>query len=126
MSLIRVALVSLALAAGASSFGRVEAQGTTEAVNDVVPAAPVELDGALLFNVRGVSSYPAETRARAIHQRIVEVANNPAVAVDSIRTLPTQGAIQILAGDLLIMAVFDADASLEGLAAADVATAHLV
>ena len=36
--------------------------------------APVTLDGQVLFQVRGVPAYPAEERAKAIRQRIEEIA----------------------------------------------------
>ena len=53
--------------------------------------APVIIDGAVLFRVRGVTSFPAEVRARLIQERILEAARDPAVAPDSIRVVPGEG-----------------------------------
>jgi hypothetical protein len=61
------------------------------AVQDEIVTAPVELDGVALFRVRGVTSYPAETRARLIRDRIIAVADNSSVAADSIRAVDADG-----------------------------------
>ncbi|TXS96425.1 mechanosensitive ion channel family protein [Parahaliea maris] len=45
--------------------------------NDGLRVAEVKLDGAPLFRVRGVSSYPARERAGTIRDRIIELAENP-------------------------------------------------
>ena len=37
---------------------------------DMVPTAPVLLDGQVLFQLRGVSAYPAEVRAQKTSERI--------------------------------------------------------
>ena len=86
--------------------------------------AAVEIDGATLFRVRGVSSLPAGERATAIRDRIVAVAADAGISPDSIRTLNVDGAWRILAGDRLLMAVVDADAALDQVNAADLAVGH--
>jgi small-conductance mechanosensitive channel len=110
------------LAAG----GRMHAQPTAPAlVNDEVDTAPVEIDGTVLFRVRGVSSFPAAVRARAISDRIVAAAADAAVAIDSLRVIDAEGGLRIAAGDRPIMTVVDADASLEQVGPAELAYAHL-
>src|SRR5262245_51253893 len=46
---------------------------------DGVVTAPVEIDGRVLFRVRGVSSLPAEQRAERIRQQMLDVAADRSV-----------------------------------------------
>jgi len=92
---------------------------------DVV-TAPVELDGSVLFRVRGASSYPAEARARAIRDRLRDVASNGAIPLESFRLVDGEGVTRILAGATLIMLVVDADAALEMVNRSAIAEAHRV
>jgi small-conductance mechanosensitive channel len=106
--------------------GLLKAQETPGAgVEAEISTAPVELDGATLFRVRGVSSYPAEVRARLIQERLHSIAAEPTIAIESLRTAESDGATRILAGNVGIMTVVEADASLEQVGRADVAAAHL-
>jgi small-conductance mechanosensitive channel len=76
-------------------------------------SAPVIVDGYELFSVRGISSFPAEARARTIEVRIIKAASNPAFSVDSLKRVEQPGRIQIYAGPLLIVNVNDEDAEVE-------------
>ena len=87
--------------------------------------APVELDGTELFRVRGVSSLRADVRAQRIHDQIVRVAADPSVSVDSLRLVDENGVTRIVAGDLLLMGVVDADAALEQVERLTLATANV-
>jgi len=78
-----------------------------------IPTAPVTLDGLTLFRVRGVSSFPAEERARAIAGRIRVFALETTVSVDALRVVDANERTNILASDRLIISVFDADAEVE-------------
>ena len=78
------------------------------------PTAFVTVDGRALFRVRGFSAFPAKERAEAIAKRIVAIANDATVSPDSLRAVEAEQVTNILAGDRIIMAVTDADASLEG------------
>ena len=49
--------------------------------------AAVTLDGKVLFYVRGISSYPAERRAREISEKIRKIAADPSIAADSLRAV---------------------------------------
>ena len=83
------------------------------ASQDEIVTAPVEVDGAVLFRVRGVTSFPAEQRAAIVRDRIVAVANDPGISVESIRSVEGDGVTRILAGDQTITTVIEADANLE-------------
>ena len=126
MSARYVAFLSLMLAACVASSGRLQAQDTAgAAVESEVATAPVELDGVVLFRVRGASSLPAETRAGVIRDRIVATAADPTISIDSLQVVDSAGVSRILAGDRLILGVLEADASLEQISRADLANAHL-
>lgn len=78
-------------------------------------SAPVVVDGVTLFKVRGVSSYPAEKRAKAIADRIVALADDPRFTKESLRiddSEPSQS--KVLAGNTLVVSVLNADARQEG------------
>jgi small-conductance mechanosensitive channel len=79
------------------------------------PTAPVMLDGVALFRVIGVSAFPADRRAANISSRIKAVAADASVSIDSLRIVALPDRSNILAGDRLLLNVFDADASAEGI-----------
>jgi small-conductance mechanosensitive channel len=87
--------------------------------------APVELDGAVLFRVRGVSALPAEARAQAIRDRIVAVASDEQILVDALQLVERDGMTRIEAAGQTIMAVLDADAALEQVSRLELANALL-
>jgi small-conductance mechanosensitive channel len=78
-----------------------------------VQTEPVRVDGAVLFPVRGVSAYPAGERAAAIAGRIMALADDPAVKIESIVAVESDQSTDIMAGDRFILSVYDADAELE-------------
>ena len=106
--------------------GLVRAQ-TTPAVSeaDEVVTAPVDVDGNVLFRVRGVSSLPARDRAARIRERIIDVAKDSAIDVDSLQVVDVEVASHLQAGNLPLMSVVDADASLEQVGRPVLARAHL-
>ncbi len=94
-----------------------------QATNDVDPAlskdrqqlAPVRVDGSILFYVRGVSSFPAETRAKTIAQRIQRAAANYATPPDSVKAIEDAGRLKVYVGNEFIMNIYSADAEAEGI-----------
>ncbi|MGH7335324.1 MAG: hypothetical protein ACREKS_21785 [Candidatus Rokuibacteriota bacterium] len=80
-----------------------------------IPTAPVEIDGRMLFRVRGATSFPAEQRAAAIQERIEAAARDRQFQPTALREVESEGAIAIMAGDRMLMGVFDADARMEQL-----------
>ena len=81
---------------------------------EMATTAPVELDGNRLFRVRGISAYPAEHRAERIKDRIETLARHPDVRADGLRLVESDIGVKIMAGDQLVMIVFEADARSEG------------
>lgn len=112
------AVILIAALAGA----RVSAQSRADVE---VPTSPVELDGEVLFRVRGVSSYPAAERAAAIQERLVAIAADRNIAAESITFTPIEGGIKIHAGDHFLMNVVDADAAVEDVEPTALAAAHV-
>ncbi|MGE5131228.1 MAG: hypothetical protein ACM3IK_16470, partial [Sphingomonadaceae bacterium] len=110
-ALLALLLLPLALAAGA-------AEPTAPA--PTIATAAVKVDGRTLFTVRGISSNPADERAAVIAERIVQVARKRSIPVDSLKVVEGDAYASIMAGDTLIMGVFDADAALEGVQRRDV------
>jgi len=76
--------------------------------------ADVTLDGRVLFSVRGWPAYPAEERARTIRRRIEEIAADPSVVLDSLRTIEMQDRTKVMAGDHLVAGFIDADGAVDG------------
>ena len=119
--------LTLILIATLACTGRLLAQETANAqVEGEVATAPVELDGAVLLTVRGASSLPAAERARRIEERLTAVAADTTIPVDSLRVVDDEGASRLMAGDRTIMAVVDADASLEQVSRSTLAAIHLM
>jgi small-conductance mechanosensitive channel len=99
------------------------AQAPAESDAEVV-TAPVEVDGVALFRVRGVSSLPAAERATVIRGRLIEVAADRTIPVESIRVVEANGVSRIQAGDRLIAGVVETDATMEQVARIELAAAH--
>lgn len=86
-------------------------------LSEDVMSAPVVVDGAVLFKVRGTSAYPADKRASIIAQRIMTLAADPAFTQAQLRIDNAQPDVaMVMTGNTLLMAVYDADARLEGVA----------
>jgi small-conductance mechanosensitive channel len=92
---------------------------------ELATTAPVELDGNRLFWVRGFSAYPAEQRAERIQGRIKALARNPDFQTEELRLVESDLGVKIMAGDQWVMAVFDADARIEGVRRPVLAAANL-
>jgi small-conductance mechanosensitive channel len=92
---------------------------------DDLATAPDELDGEVLFHVRGTTSFLPGVRAAAIAQRLLAAADDPTITIDSFHTIAIEGAIRIAARDRPIMHVLEADANLEQVGQADLALSHL-
>lgn len=86
------------------------AQSEVAAQRDV---AEVRVDGTVLFQVRGVSAFPATDRARAIAGRIVDVAQDKSVALTSITYVRNDDHYNITAEDQVLLRLYPFDAELE-------------
>jgi small-conductance mechanosensitive channel len=78
-----------------------------------IAIAPISIDGRVLFGVRGVTAFPATERAAAIATRIRSVAEDGTMSPSLLRLVETEHSTNIVAGDTIIMGVFDADAAVE-------------
>jgi small-conductance mechanosensitive channel len=90
-----------------------------------VPTAAVVVDGEALFQVRGVSAFPAEERARLVSRRIVELARDRGLATSALRVVQTQRSSDIMMGDRRLLSVVDADGEVEGIHREDLARVFL-
>ena len=77
--------------------------------------APVKLDGRILFNVRGISSFPAQERAAKISERIKNIAETDSILVTKLKLVHGKDYSTISIGDKDIVSIFDADAEIEGI-----------
>ena len=100
------------VSANAQTSGTVGSEFSSPSIHET---APVVIDGEILFRVRGVSSYPAAVRAKAVGERIGAIAANRSVDPDTIAISPHPLGLRIAAGERVIMVIADADAELEGL-----------
>jgi small-conductance mechanosensitive channel len=109
-------LIAVLAAAGSPAMiPAAAAQEVTQAPRaSALDVAPVTIDGSLLFRLRGVSAFSAEDRAQDVMQRIKKVARDHTITREMIvvKALPDRS--DILAGDMLIVSIFDVDAELEG------------
>ena len=90
-----------------------------------IETAPVEVDGQVLFRVRGASSLPADARAARVSNRIEAAAADPTIRPEELFIRDVDGIAWIMARDQRLVGVIDADARLEQLTRAELAEAHL-
>jgi small-conductance mechanosensitive channel len=76
--------------------------------------APVVIEGAELFELRGTSALPPEERAAIVRQRILDAARDPGFDPADLDLVPGDGSVLVSAGQRLIVSVVEADAQLEG------------
>ena len=87
---------------------------TTSSEEPTIQVSPVRIDDMVLFHVRGIKSFPADDRAEAIEERIIKIAVDIAVKIESITAVESEYSTDIVADGRPIMSIFDVDASLEG------------
>lgn len=84
-------------------------------VSKPVTTAPVIIDGTTLFQVRGVTAYPAQRRAENTEDAIIEAAENSSIGLADFRIEQLDDRSNIMAGEKRIHSVFDIDAQYEEL-----------
>ena len=76
--------------------------------------APVMLDGRTLFYLQGISSYPAEIRAKIVAQRIRAAAIDPTFSAEKVTMEEKDDRTTIVFGSKPLVTIVDLDASTEG------------
>jgi small-conductance mechanosensitive channel len=100
------------LAAAQPAAGKGQTDGAALEA-ELQSSAPVEIDGQVLFRVRGVTAFPAPVRAAGIAGRIEALAADVSVPADAVKAAEVEEGTRIFAGSRLLMVVVDADARLE-------------
>ena len=91
-----------------SSISGIESSGK-------IDIAPVTINGEILFEVAGISAYPAKKRAAEISDGIEDLAADDTVDIQDIKLKRMTDRIEIVYGDREIFSVFDVDARHQGL-----------
>jgi len=103
-------LLGLCISAAAGGMEGSSPNPTTAAL------APVRLDGKILLYIRlGILGYTPQDRARHIRERIIQAARDPKVDPASIRTVDRENQTDIVAGETMLLVLFDQDAKAEGM-----------
>ena len=87
-----------------------------------VQTAPVMLDQAAIFSVRGIYTLTAEARAARISGRIAALAEDYSVRTDAIKAVDIDVITYVEADDNVIISVFDSDARQAGVTRQQLAT----
>ncbi|MGA9572701.1 MAG: mechanosensitive ion channel domain-containing protein [Lysobacterales bacterium] len=75
--------------------------------------AAVIVDGRILFDLRGVTSFPAKERVKNVRDRIIAAARDKSFSVDDIKIVEEDERTSLYAGDKLLFSLFDMDAEIE-------------
>ncbi|HVO26797.1 MAG TPA: mechanosensitive ion channel family protein [Candidatus Margulisiibacteriota bacterium] len=75
-----------------------------------IKTAPVEIDGHVLFHLRGATALPATVRAARVRERIEAIAAEPTIRSDELRVVPSGEYMRIMAGERDVLMLVDADA----------------
>jgi small-conductance mechanosensitive channel len=97
------------LPAAAASPAPVAAEGAEK-----VATSPVVVDGVTLFTVRGAASLPSRQRAAGIADRIAQAAADPRIDPLEVKVVEEGMSSAIIAGELRLMNIVDADSRQEG------------
>lgn len=120
-----LALLLMMLASSPHAASEEVRPETAVLLESALETAPVEIDGQLLFRVRGVSSFPAQQRANAIRERIEKAAADPAFPSERLSAEVVGNVTTIMAGQATLMIVSEADAQLEHTSRDHLAVLHL-
>jgi len=79
----------------------------------VPESAAVQLDGEVLFRLRGISAFPAARRAEVVQTALRSVARDASIATESGRVVAGEGRKEVWFGDTRVVTLFPEDAALE-------------
>jgi small-conductance mechanosensitive channel len=122
---IAVCLLAAAICPARMAFaqggGLVDPEQAVLQLEGPVDSAAVEIDGATLFRVRGVSALPAQRRAALVADRIVALARDRDFDPQDVALAESEGTLAVVGGDVRVVMLTQADAALEGVSKADLA-----
>jgi small-conductance mechanosensitive channel len=75
----------------------------------------VRIDGRPVIGLRGISTYPAQQRATEVENRILAVANDPAISPATIKVVVRPASADVIAGSRSIVSALETDATAEGI-----------
>ena len=87
--------------------------GSEKTIKGGSTTAAVEIDGRKLFYVRGTTSFPAETRANIILEKIINLAEDKNFNPDSLKIVEEADRHVIIGKGDFVVRLFDADAEIE-------------
>ena len=90
-----------------------------------VDAAPVVVNGEVLFRVRGITAFPAQKRSANIAARIEALARDKAFDPAGLAVTDMGGHSLIKAGETVVLAVYEEDARLESISRQILVTAYV-
>jgi small-conductance mechanosensitive channel len=126
---IHLLVAMLVVCAAGSGYAQAQAPPpaapTVEEAAGEPPTSPVVIDGDVLFSIRGLAAFTAERRAQEIAERVKSVAEDRSFSVSSLVLVEGDNFTQVMAGSRRVMAIFDADARLEGVERVTLAQATL-
>ena len=82
---------------------------------EAVEKAPVFFDGLPIFELRGSLAVPAQQRARAVSERLIAAARDPAFDPAAIELRQVDDRIELRGSTGFLLGVYDSDANLEGM-----------
>jgi small-conductance mechanosensitive channel len=103
-------LIFIAAIAGAAASPGFAAEQPGSEAN--ISTAPVEIDGDVLFHLRGSAALPAKVRAARVKDQIEALAADPTLRADELQVVPSGEYVTIMAGDRRVLSLVDADARL--------------
>jgi hypothetical protein len=98
----------------ATLYAAGEQKGAMPSGAAAIDTADVIVDGRVILKVRGTSSFPAKRRAAEIRQAIIAAAEDASIPADAVILRERENRTDLMAGDRLLVDVFDADAEMEG------------
>jgi small-conductance mechanosensitive channel len=108
-------VLALAMVIGFSTCPAAMAQDSGGEAAEAVQTAPVVIDGETLFQLRGVTAFPATQRAAAVKERIVALAKDASFDVKDLTITEADDRSTIYAGDTVVLNIVDVDAAVEEL-----------
>jgi len=89
-------------------------QGAAASDSRSFETADVIVDGHVIFKIRGTATFPAARRATEIRHQIIAAAEDESVPASAVILKEKDDRTLLIAGNRLLLDLFDADAQIEG------------